>query len=187
MIVALEGIDGSGKHTQSKRLADALNADLISFPRYKTPVGESIMRELQAPKMSPMEFQCMMLADKCSAATQIASRALTGNLVLDRYWMSGVAYGESDGLDRAWLIDIHQFLPQPDHWILLDVPVEESVKRRPERRDHYEKNSTKLARVRENYLFTWKAAQVFHPRKWHIILGDQAPEDVTKQIIDKLL
>ena len=34
-------------------------------------------------------------------------------LVCDRYTASSVAYGEAQGLDGAWLVEIQKFLPPP--------------------------------------------------------------------------
>jgi len=46
-IITIEGTDGSGKETQSKLLVDKLNSlgfktEMMSFPRYETPMGRII-------------------------------------------------------------------------------------------------------------------------------------------------
>jgi dTMP kinase len=65
---------------------------------------------------------------------------------------SSVAYGEAQGLDRAWLIEIQKYLPQPDVTILLDIPPEASARRKSRDRDKYEQDLALLGRVRESYL-----------------------------------
>lgn len=187
MIVAFEGIDGSGKATQSELAAKALEATLISFPRYKTlPMGPSISRELSDPKMSPSDFQALMLADKYGAAPRIKQLRDEGkNVVLDRYWLSTL-YGVVDGVDYHWLWQTHSCLPQPDIWILIDVPVSSSVARRPERRDHYEKNLEKLELVRAKYLETF-TAQVNvggSTKQWNIVRGDRSIQEVHADVMD---
>lgn len=72
-------------------------------------------------------------------------------LILDRYILDAIVYGQVDGLDREWLLAIHACLPPSALNIVLDITVEESMRRRPERRDYYEKNTDKLAKVRQLY------------------------------------
>jgi dTMP kinase len=73
-------------------------------------------------------------------------------LVCDRYLASSVAYGEAQGLDRVWLVEIQKYLPQPDVTILLDIPPEASARRKSKDRDKYEQDLALLARVRDSYL-----------------------------------
>lgn len=108
MFICLEGGDAVGKATQSRLIAGKLAEILpgrtqhLSFPRYKTAVGEAILRHLKEetilherdaskvchphePRRStdlepgwrrasedPLVFQCMMVADKVHAGAQIA-------------------------------------------------------------------------------------------------------------------
>jgi thymidylate kinase len=72
-------------------------------------------------------------------------------LVLDRYILSAYVYGQADGLELRWLEATHRVLPQANLTFLLDVSVDESKKRRPERLDYYERDFEKLERVRMLY------------------------------------
>lgn len=171
--IALESIDAGGKHTQSKLLAEKLNALLISFPRDETEIGKLIRAKLKGewyaarstvfrPGMSTaymdaqadaIVLQALFTFDRYDAAPEIVDALDSGkNVVADRYWGSGLVYGESDGLDRGMLERVHEYLPQPDVWVLLDVPVEESFRRRPARGDVYESNYKKLEWIRQRYL-----------------------------------
>lgn len=97
-------------------------------------------------------LQSLFAVNRYEIAGEITRALVDGrNVVCDRYWLSGVVYGACDGLDQGWLARIHEGLPQPDCWILLDVDPSESVKRRPERRDRYEKDAN-MGRRRELYL-----------------------------------
>jgi thymidylate kinase len=99
-------------------------------------------------------IQCVMLVDRIEylPLLQRYDRDPDRLLILDRYYLSGLVYGRADGLDRLWLSRIHASLPMPDVFFLLDIPVSESVRRRPDRRDYYEKNTKKLEQVRQLYL-----------------------------------
>ena len=73
-------------------------------------------------------------------------------LVCDRYVASSVAYGETQGLDAAWLRDIQRHLPKPDLTFLLDIAPNVSARRKTTDRDKFERDLALLARVRDNYL-----------------------------------
>jgi len=80
-------------------------------------------------------------------------RALEDGVVLvcDRYVASSIAYGEAQGLDAAWLLDIQRFLPRPDLTMLLDIAPETAVQRKAAGRDRYERDLALLSRVRHSY------------------------------------
>jgi dTMP kinase len=73
-------------------------------------------------------------------------------LLCDRYLASSVAYGEAQGLDTAWLVEIQKYLPQPDVTVLLDISPDESARRKSSGRDRYERDLALLTRARNSYL-----------------------------------
>lgn len=119
------------------------------------------------------------------------------NIVLSRFWASAVAYGAADGLDPVWLEKIHSRMPKAHH-VLIDIPVEESFKRRPERLDKYESSRPRLAKARDAYLalFERKLLVEAWPRNkgpeyrttggdaesWSIVNGLGTPEEVQGRI-----
>lgn len=192
MIVVLEGVDASGKATQSRRLVKNLEEAgvrtmLFDFPRYDTYTGRSLKALLKRewfaarkgevarptgadttifseidsvetvmsedPKMTALMIQALHSVNRFEHYPLLKEWAESdGVLVLDRYYGSTLAYGAADGLDHEFLYRVHTILPTPDLWIFLDVPPEESVSRRPARRDEYEAREGFLATVREKYL-----------------------------------
>lgn len=207
MLIALEGADGVGKATQAKmligRIREQRDAELYSFPRYDTPLGQAILRHLkgelqlkeadkfdvpnenyeghyrQAPE-DPLVFQCMMLADKADAAASIKKDLLRGCVVVcDRWAGSSIAYGSADGLNPAWLRAIHEGLGvKAAINIVLDVPDEEALRRRPERRDRYEKDREKQKVVREVY----DHLCCVYPSIWIHVSGEGTPAEVHSRI-----
>lgn len=176
MIACLEGGDAVGKATQSKILAKRLNAELFSFPSYETAAGRAILSNLKSewsaarryvrsePKLridelrtdaadNALVLQSLMLTNRMERSADLWVAARRGHVVLDRYDASSFVYGKIDGIDPAWLRQANEQLPvRPDLYVLIDVPVDEGFRRRPERRDRYETDRTKLERVREEYL-----------------------------------
>jgi dTMP kinase len=159
LLVAFEGLDQSGKQTQAELLRDRLNAAhrsvfLLSFSDYGTPIGEEIERALRgARNYAPDVMQLLYVANRYEWRTEIERRRSDGDiLICDRYLASSVAYGEAQGLDPAWLLEIQRHLPQPDITFLLDIAPEVSARRKTADRDRYERDLALLGRVRESYI-----------------------------------
>jgi dTMP kinase len=159
LLIAFEGLDQSGKQTQAELLRDHLTAKgrivrLLSFPDYGTVIGAEIGRALRGERpYGPDVMQLLYVANRYEYKQQIVDAREAGTiLVCDRYLASSVAYGEAQGLDGAWLVEIQKYLPQPDVTILLDIPPEASARRKSADRDKYEQDLALLGRVRESYL-----------------------------------
>lgn len=130
-------------------------------------------------------IQSVMVADRLEWLPLLVEYAQAPNnlLILDRYKMSGVAYGAGDGLEANWVRNIMCSLPDADLNILLDITVEESRQRRPHRRDLYEMNLPKLELVREAYLREFN--ELGAPE--YIILDGSLPvRDLTLRIVDAI-
>jgi len=157
-LIAFEGLDQSGKQTQAERLRDRLTAEgrlvrLLSFPTYETAIGTEISRALQGARdYAPDVMQLLYIANRYEHRMQIETEIARGTvLICDRYLASSIAYGEAQGLDPAWLVEMQKRLPQPDLTILLDIPPEVSAQRKTKARDRYERDLELLARVRDSY------------------------------------
>jgi dTMP kinase len=157
-LIAFEGLDQSGKQTQAEMLRDRLKeegrkARLVSFPDYGTSIGEEIARALQGERDYLADvMQLLYIANRYERKSDL-QRWLDGGLILvcDRYAASSVAYGEAQGLDSAWLVEMQKFLPVPALTIMLDIAPETAVQRKATDRDRYERDLAMQARVRESY------------------------------------
>jgi dTMP kinase len=98
-------------------------------------------------------MQLLYIANRYECKPQIEKDRDSGTvLICDRYLASSVAYGEAQGLDPTWLLEIQRHLPQPDLTFLLDIAPEVSARRKTSDRDKYERDLALLGRVRESYL-----------------------------------
>ncbi len=183
MLVAVEGLDQSGKATQAQHLRDRLRASgyksrVVSFPDYGTFLGEEIARSLQGERdYGPETMQLLYVANRFERKADIDRWHAAGLIVLfDRYIASGVAYGEAQGLDPEWLTALQVSLPQPELTILLDIAPETAVARKTVGRDRYERDFALLTRVRESYLRQAEQAQ------WVRIDAEQAPDVVAAEM-----
>jgi dTMP kinase len=183
MLIAMEGLDQSGKATQSQLLRDQLRqggtrARLVSFPDYGTSIGEEIARALQGEREYGSDvMQLLYIANRHERKADL-ERWLDGGLVVvcDRYVASSVAYGEAQGLDVDWLTQTQRFLPAPDLTILLDIAPELAVHRKTTGRDRYERDLALLGRVRDSYLRQAEQAG------WVRVDGDRGAADVASEI-----
>lgn len=158
-LIAFEGLDQSGKQTQAEGLRDRLRAEgvrvlLLSFPDYTTPIGREIERALRGERRYPADVvQLLYIANRYEWKGRIEDALAAGTVIVcDRYLASSVAYGDAQGLDALWLMDVQRNLPQPDVTILLDIPPAASAQRKTQGRDAYERDLALLARVRDSYL-----------------------------------
>lgn len=198
MIIAVEGIDASGKATQTNLLASKLGGTVMAFPNYGSMTGAAIQMFLKdelgavnatdigqqdMKRLNGLVFQSLQAVNRYEVADEIRARAAAGTIVFDRYIASGIVYGEDDGLPRDWLRAVHSSLPQPDLWLLIDIPVVESFVRRPERRDRNESDAGLLGRVRTRYLRLFEEQRVKH-LPWKVINGLGTQAEVHQRIMD---
>ena len=99
MIIAFEGIDGSGKGTQAKMLQKYLEslgktAVVLDFPQYNTLTGKKIKEHLSGTKrLKPLEIAKLFYEDQLAQKGRINELVKKGVIViLDRYALSTQAY-----------------------------------------------------------------------------------------------
>jgi len=187
VLIAIEGLDQSGKATQAQRLRDRLReegrrARLVSFPDYGTTIGEEIARALQGEREYGADvMQLLYIANRHERLPDLA-RWLEGGLIVvcDRYAASSVAYGEAQDLDADWLIQTQRFLPVPDVTVLLDIAPEVALYRKATGRDRYERDLALLERVRRSYL------RQAEEGGWLKVDGEPNPDDVSETLMTLL-
>lgn len=183
-LIAFEGLDQSGKQTQTERLLTALKARglvvrFLSFPDYDTAIGAEIGRALRGDHHYPADvMQLLYVANRGEHREAVERWLAAGDIVVcDRYLASSVAYGEAHGLDPQWLTTIQQRLPPPALTILLDIAPEASLARKQINRDRFEQDLALLQRVRESYLRQASAAT------WQRIDGAQDRDAVAREVM----
>ena len=152
--IVFEGIDGSGKTTQINELSKWINStDLIPKTNQLiitrepggTKLGESIRSLLlhTNKETSPYSITELLLyaADRAQHVNEIIRPSINkGDWVIsDRFCGSTLAYqGYGRKLDIKLIKNLETIATQgvsPDITFLLDIPVEESIKRRFSRKD----------------------------------------------------
>ena len=182
MLIAIEGIDGSGKGTQARRLHErlrdeGLTSELISFPRYsETHFGQTVGRFLNGEfgelnAVDPHLAATLYAADRFESRSMLTDLLATRDVVVsDRYVASNIAHqgakrsGDERRQLQQWIatVEYEVFnLPRADLVIHLDVPAETAqllIARKEQRNytdqaaDLQEADRDYLASVRDAYL-----------------------------------
>ena len=182
-LVVFEGLDQSGKQTQAELLRDGLKeagrkSRLVSFPDYGTSIGEEIARALQGERdYGPDVMQLLYVANRYERKPDL-QRWLEGGLILvcDRYMASSIAYGEAQGLEADWLVEMQKFLPHPDVTIMLDIAPQTAVQRKSVDRDRYERDLAMQARVRDSY------HRLAAAHDWVVLDGERSKEEIAADV-----
>lgn len=192
-IIVIEGIDGSGKQTQSKLLTEYLkqknkSVQLQSFPNYESqsagPVKMYLGGELShsANEINAQQSSVLFAVDRF-CTMKVLSRKITNDtiMIFDRYVSSNMLHQGGKIKDRQELVKFLQWLddfefntmglPKPDIVFFLDMPPNKSMElahKRSElkagtKEDIHEKDSSHLLHAYDTGKFI---ANMFG---WHIV------------------
>jgi len=123
-LIVFEGLDRSGKSTQSKLLHNFLvKSKLYAFPNNTVPTGNLINQYLanKLPAL-PQTMHLLFSANRWELQPVIISNLLQGNtVILDRYYHSGFAYSQAKAIPRPWIFMSDIGLTAPDHVFFMDI------------------------------------------------------------------
>jgi len=196
--IVFEGIDGSGKSTQIKRLAHKLKSlkqDVYqTFEPSDGPVG-TLVRDMLKGKVEidQRTIASLFAADRTDHLVNkrngIADKVEKGQTVLcDRYYFSSYAY-HSQYVDMDWVIQsniINAEILRPDLNIFIDVSPDDCFKRLEKRQDKFElyEKIEIIKKVRELY---FKAFDKLEKSEHVVIIDGNADEDtVEKRIFEEV-
>ena len=136
VLIAFEGIDGTGKSTQLPLLADWLRAQGYTVVETREPTDGPHGRAIRglyrdrAGVTRERELELFVLDRRQHVEECIRPALAQGKVVLtDRYYFSTAAYQGAGGSDPANIFAQNAFAPEPDLVLLLTLPVAESVAR----------------------------------------------------------
>jgi dTMP kinase len=142
-LIVMEGVDGTGKRTQSAALVAYLEeqgykTSHYSYPDYKSPNGMRIYAYLHGRLEMSIdrlfnEYLEDMLKDKAKIEEDLEGGKI---VVVDRYFMSTIAYQSAQGFgyERAKRMEDEAMLPRPDMIIYFEMPLYVSVARKEKQR-----------------------------------------------------
>ena len=194
VFLVIEGVDGSGKSTQAKLLAESLNKSFDVLHTFEPTTGEwgSKIRE-SFVSGKPLNFM-----DELQAFTEDRLEHVKGEImpaldsgvvvVCDRFYQSTIAYqGARSGMpqfvDSLRETQMKTF-PRPDATFFLDVNLEEAAERLQTSRPqiNYMEKLPLQKKIRANYL----ALSQFDS-SMHVIHGGDSVEDVHAKLHEAAL
>ena len=195
--VVIEGIDGCGKTTQINQLSKWLNGTnlipennqlIITREPGGTQLGQSIRSLLldtsKASNPNSITELLLYAADRAQHVNEIIRPSLNkGDWVIsDRYCGSTLAYqGYGRKLDKKLIKNLEIIATQgisPDITFLLDIPIEESIKRRINRKDD------RIEQEGQEFLSNVSAGfkALSDDRKWKKISAIKSKEEIMSEI-----
>src|SRR5215211_139481 len=163
MFVTFEGVDGSGKTTQARLLAERLREEGREVVETREPGGTQLgerIRELvlHGGDVAPWAEAALFAAARAQLVDEVVRPALErgADVVCDRYIDSSLAYqGAARGLGVDEVLQLNLLATGgllPDRTIVLDVPVHEASRRRGPESDRMESEGAEFAeRVDDAY------------------------------------
>src|SRR5438046_3166490 len=140
--ISLDGLDGTGKSTQCRLLADWLRGRGHAVTACADPGGTAVgqvLRQLLLDRRQEMTLACealLFMANRAQLTAEIIRPALDAGrvVVCDRFLLANIVYqGHAGGLDADLLWTIGRMATggvEPDLTLILDLPVEVSMSRR---------------------------------------------------------
>ncbi len=188
MFICVEGLDGSGKTTQAKKLVNDLrlrgfDAVYTTEPT-KGEVGRFIRRFVlnREKRVSATLEALLFAADRIDHVENEITPFLRQDkiVVCDRYFHSSLAYQGAAGVNLEWIERINQFVLKPNLSLLIDASTDVVVKRLKKKKTVME-TTQNLKKVREIYM---NLAQKQHLT---IVNGDKSINEVAQNILDIVL
>ena len=194
LFIAIEGLDGSGKSTQIKPLAE--NLKVLGHNVYTTaePTQSRIglmIRDIFKHKMEAdhRTIAALYAADRLEHVLNkkdgILKKLEEGYTVItDRYYFSSYAY-HGTHMDMDWVIEINSLvadLLRPDLNIFIDTPIDVCVKRLNKGRSLTElyEDEENLNQVRKKYFEAFEKLK--QSEKIFIADGNRLAETISKDI-----
>jgi len=205
LFITLEGLDGSGKTTQIKRLAAWLEKRGLLAVVTRQPGGTAtgdrireILLDSRSTGVAPMTEMALMFGDRAQAIAEVIEPALASGkvVVCDRFTDSTEAYqGGGRELGSAIVLELHRVICgslRPDLTILLLPSFDASLARARRR------NTRAEAQTGKNEDRFEQEQDAFHRRVWEkyreiatreperviLIEGDLAIDEIHEQIVE---
>ncbi len=184
LFIVIEGIDGTGKSTQVRLLAEWFRSQGREVITSREPTDGhwgKLARNSGNVRLSAEEELELFLKDRAEHVEQLIQPSLAAGkvVILDRYYFSTMAYQGCRGFDPA---DIRRrneaFAPMPDFLFILDLDVDAALGRIGARGDianEFEKREN-LVRCREIFM-TLKGESFVH-----VVDTNRTPDEVQEEL-----
>ena len=195
MLITFEGIDGCGKSSQAKLLADRLREEGIETILVREPGGTEVSEQIRSlvldanhhDNLSHETELLLFAASRAQLVKEVIEPALKREAIVicDRFTDSTIAYqGYGRGLPLAYIRSINDLATGglvPDMTFLIDVPLDLAIRRRRGMGDDRMEAESRLffSHVIQGYM----AMAQKQPDRVHVIDGTDSMEDIHHSIV----
>jgi dTMP kinase len=194
--IVLDGIDGTGKSTQSRLLVEWLHSRGLAAIRCSDPGGTPLGDQLRAilldqhGSISLRAEALLFMASRAELVEKQIRPSLANGIVVisDRFLLANVVYqGHAGGLDPADIWRVGQFSTcglDPDITFVLDLPLEVAEARRGQASDAFEARDRDFqARVRKGFL-----EEAYHqPEKIEVIDASLPVDELQRLLRERIV
>ena len=160
-LIVIEGIDGSGKSTCAKNLAEKLNSinikTIYTFEPTHSHYGAKLREGMLSEDLDAEEELLLFVKDRKEHIEYMIKPALEEGyfIILDRYFYSSIAYQGAKGIDINRIINMHKdFIVKPDIVFIFHLPIDIALNRIISKRG--------IADRFENETYLKKVDKIFH-------------------------
>ncbi len=139
MYIVLEGIDGSGKTTQTQLLNEWLTTKGYKTRKIVEPTGSDIGKLIRNELLNPestndinqQRLTLLFAADRLTLKKEIIDAKGSKDIILisDRSFYSSICYQNNSSVEKEWIYEVNLHTPRPDLTILLDLDEKEAITR----------------------------------------------------------
>jgi dTMP kinase len=191
LFLSLDGLDGTGKSTQGRMLAEWLRAGGREVTECRDPGGTLLGDQFRAflldknCVMTPATEAFLFMASRAELVHQVIRPALAAGhvVVCDRFLLATVVYqGHAGGLNVETLWKMGELATgglEPDLTLVFDLPVEVAARRRGRDADRMESRDRMYhERVRQGFLMEAK----LQSESIHVIDASTDPNVIQSQV-----
>ena len=198
LFITLEGVEGSGKSTQIRYLAEMLTQTRYPVLQTREPGGtataEAIRHILLTTSshepVTPQAEALLILAARCQHVTHLIRPALRGGTVVlcDRFSDSTFAYqGFGRGLNLEWLRAANEVATgglTPDLTLVLDLPVSVGLARRRVDRGQQNRLDRETERFHRKVRRGFLALAAEEPTRMTIVNANRPAQEVRDELTE---
>lgn len=189
IFVSVEGIDGSGKTTQVKKIYQYLFEKGYKIKITQEPTREKLgllLREyLRNEHSDPHVDALLFAADRLEHYHNEIKPALQEGyiVVTDRYAISSYVYQSSQGVPVEWIQEVNKMSPMPDLGFYLSIDVETAL----ERLSRENRNVIEKFENREHLEYIKKIYESFLGPKFVKVDGNRELDVITENLSNLII
>lgn len=194
MFVSFEGLDGCGKTTQARLLAEALGAEGVDVVSTRepggTPLGEQVRDlVLHGDHVAPWAEVALYAASRAQHVVEVIRPALArgATVVCDRYLDTSVAYqGAGRGLGVDVVLELNLRVVEgllPDLTVLVELDVETALARVGDKRDRIERADAAFWPVVAD---AYRELAARFPERYVVVDGRLPVDELAAEVRDRL-